>query len=84
MDFSFLLHGRVSARGDRCSSFLLVEARTNWSERFLFLRRPKTISAHKSEITIMKYRPALVHSRITNYTKMCSSAYKAMNIFGRE
>ena len=37
--FSFVA-GSVSTRGGCFLSFWLVEARTSWSERFLFLRRP--------------------------------------------
>ena len=42
-------------RGDRCSSFWLVEARTSWPERLLFLRRPKTIIKSKSGLVVSQF-----------------------------
>ena len=53
LQFSFFLQGRVSARGDLWSSFWLVEARTNWSERFLFRRRPKMILESNKGLVVL-------------------------------
>ena len=55
LQFSFLLQGRVSARGDLLSSFWLVEARTNWSERFLFRRRPNMILESNKGLVVLVF-----------------------------
>ena len=55
LQFSFLLQGPVSARGDLLSSFWLVEARTNWSERFLFHRRPNMILEYNKGLVVLVF-----------------------------
>ena len=49
------LHGLVSIRLNGFSVLVLelVEARTKWSERFLFRRRPKMISESKSGLEVL-------------------------------
>ena len=66
LHFSLLLESRVSPRGDRCSSFWSVEARTSWSERFLFLGRQKTILDSSNHLVVLFF------ARISQFFVMTS------------
>ena len=62
----FLWQSLVSDNGSFNSSERLVEALTNWSDRFLFLRRPNMILASSSGLVV------LVLPRISQFFEIMS------------